>query len=190
MRPLRNHPLLLLNSEFSSHNTKVTAILFALAPADFAPLRPPMPAHACIRLAVLPMPTAPACGRLFVDCLQPRASSRAYAGSRLHTATLSAIACGNSPLRSPMPAHACIRLTQRYWLMANTRCYRAIACGNTRSLSRYWRRQYALLAQLLALPIRWAWRTKCAFALNGKGDNHYKTTFGTFHRIGAIYLCH
>ena len=190
MRPLRNHPLLLLNSEFSSHNTKVTAILFALAPADFAPLRPPMPAHACIRLAVLPMPAGagirlhfrrlPAAIRLFVRlCRRSR-----------HTAAFSAIACGNSPLRSPMPAHACIRLTQRYWLMANTRCYRAIACGNTRSLSRYWRRQYALLAQLLALPIRWAWRTKCAFALNGKGDNHYKTTFGTFHRIGAIYLCH
>ena len=190
MRPLRNHPLLLLNSEFSSHNTKVTAILFALAPADFAPLRPPMPAHACIQLHYRRLPAAI---RLFVRLcrLTPAYGSRFCLCRRSrHTAAFSAVACGNSPLRSPMPAHACIRLTQRYWLMANTRCYRAIACGNTRSLSRYWRRQYALLAQLLALPIRWAWRTKCAFALNGKGDNHYKTTFGTFHRIGAIYLCH
>ena len=214
MRPLRNHPLLLLNSEFSSHNTKVTAILFALAPADFAPLRPPMPAHACIRLHYRRLPAAI---RLFVRLcrLTPAYGSRFCLCRRSrHTAAFSAIACGNSPLRSPMPAHACIRLTQRYWLMANTRCYRAIAqrairalcraiaqrairalcraigVANTRSLSRYWRRQYALLAQLLALPIRWAWRTKCAFALNGKGDNHYKTTFGTFQRIGAIYLCH
>ena len=190
MRPLRNHPLLLLNSEFSSHNTKVTAILFALAPADFAPLRPPMPAGAGIRLHFRRLPAAI---RLFVRLcrLTPAYGSRFCLCRRSrHTAAFSAIACGNSPLRSPMPAHACIRLTQRYWLMANTRCYRAIAYGNTRSLSRYWRRQYALLAQLLALPIRWAWRTKCAFALNGKGDNHYKTTFGTFHRIGAIYLCH
>ena len=167
MRPLRNHPLLLLNSEFSSHNTKVTAILFALAPADFAPLRPPMPAHACIRLAVLPMPAEPAYGRIFGDCLRQFASSFAYAGSRLHTA------------HATLLAHGQYALLSRY-------CPK----GNTRSLSRYWRRQYALLAQLLALPIRWAWRTKCAFALNGKGDNHYKTTFGTFHRIGAIYLCH
>ena len=143
MRPLRNHPLLLLNSEFSSHNTKVTAILFELAP----PILPLCAAYAGSR---------PHTARGF-----------AYAGSRLHTA------------HATLLAHGQYALLSRYCPL-----------GNTRSLSRYWRCQYALLAQLLALPIRWAWRTKCAFALNGKGDNHYKTTFGTFHRIGAIYLCH
>ena len=165
MRPLRNHPLLLLNSEFSSHNTKVTAILFALAPADFAPLRPPMPAHACIQLHYRRLPAAI---RLFVRLC------------RLTPAYGSRNAIGSWPIRVAIALlPAAIRALCR-----------AIGVANTRSLSRYWRRQYALLAQLLALPIRWAWRTKCAFALNGKGDNHYKTTFGTFHRIGAIYLCH
>ena len=80
MRPLRNHPLLLLNSEFSSHNTKVTAILFALAPADFAPLRPPMPAHACIQLHYRRLPAAI---RLFVRLcrLTPAYGSRNAIGS-------------------------------------------------------------------------------------------------------------
>lgn len=167
MRPLRNHPLLLLNSEFSSHNTKVTAILFELPAADFAPLRrlcrlaPAYGSRFCLCRLL------PAYGRIFGDCLRQFASLFAYAGSRLHT------------------AHATLLANGQYALLS-----RYCPKGNTRSLSRYWRCQYALLAQLLALPIRWAWRTKCAFALNGKGDNHHKTTFGTFHRIGAIYLCH
>ena len=88
----------------------------------------------------------------------------------------------------------CLRQFASSFAYAGSRLHTAhatlLAHGQYALLSRYWRRQYALLAQLLALPIRWAWRTKCAFALNGKGDNHYKTTFGTFHRIGAIYLCH
>ena len=196
MRPLRNHPLLLLNSEFSSHNTKVTAILFALAPADFAPLRPPMPAHACIQLHYRRLPAAI---RLFVRLcrLTPAYGSRNAIGSWPIRVAIALLPAAIRALCRAIGV-ANTRSLSRYWRRQYallSHCHYALLSrycpkGNTRSLSRYWRRQYALLAQLLALPIRWAWRTKCAFALNGKGDNHYKTTFGTFHRIGAIYLCH
>ena len=57
-----------------------------------------MPAHACIRLAVLPMPAEPAYGRIFGDCLRQFASSFAYAGSRLHTAHATLLAHGQYAL--------------------------------------------------------------------------------------------